>query len=285
MALTWDKRLPFLDTEGRKRVVERAMACAGAIAKQIGVPEDAVRNARLLGCGNYGCTLLIEGLPRDRSVIKVTSDNLEANAAQQIVEDYTAPQEAGLVQIHKVFRLGKCAVLPKMRPFVFTPQPRYTAYGVQPSTKMSYRGPGAPYRPLWVIQREELEDAWPRLKALGVRKAEADKALSIIFNFAQDFAEFHTTFGGRRRGWTKLPSAEDLSVAAKVVRGEALVSAIEWLVERDMAWLDMRKVINLGWRDGVGLVIRDIGFTAAERDVLDEVETVDGAVRGQLRRR
>lgn len=51
-----------------------------------------------------------------------------------------------------------------------------------------------------------------------------------------------------------------------------------------MVWLDMRKVINLGWREGTGLVIRDVGFTESGRDSLDEIESVGGA-RGQTRRR
>ena len=112
MALTYDDRFPFLDSAGRKRLLERAMACAGPIAERLKVPEAAVRNARLLGCGNYGCTLLIEGLPRDKAVLKITSDNMEANAALQIVDDYTAHQEDGLLKIEQVFQLGKCSVLP-----------------------------------------------------------------------------------------------------------------------------------------------------------------------------
>jgi len=279
MALTWDKRLPFVDTAGRKRIVERAMACAGLIAEQIGVPEAAVHNARLLGCGNYGCTLLIEGLPRDRAVIKVTSDNLEANAAKQISEDGTRRHEPGLVQIHKVFRLGKCSVMPGMRPFVF----KHAATG----QTVTYRGGGTPYRPLWVIQREEIDDAWPRLKALGVKQAAATEALGVIWRYATDLAAFQTSFGRFRHHSIARPASEDVDRAMALVHGHALVNAIDWLVERDMSWLDMRKIINLGWREGrtredTGLVIRDIGATESGAEVLEEIDVVGGA-RGQTR--
>lgn len=284
MALTYDDRFPFLDSAGRKRLLERAMACAGPIAERLKVPEAAVRNARLLGCGNYGCTLLIEGLPRDKAVLKITSDNMEANAALQIVDDYTAPQEDGLLKIEQVFQLGKCSVLPGMRPFSYTKQAMSGSYyGQATKSSVHYRGPGAPYRPLWVIQREELDDAWPRLQAMKRKKKDVDDALHVIWSYASNLAEDQVTHKRGSRHRMPGPTHERLDAALAVVEGSALLGALEWLIERDMSWLDMRKVVNLGWRPGTGLVIRDIGFTEASRNVLDEVESVGGA-RGQTRR-
>lgn len=272
MALTWEKRLPLIDAAGRKKVVERAQACAPQIAEKIGVSVDRVSNARLLGCGNYGCTLLLEGLPRDRAVIKVTSDSLEANAAARILEEGDAPD--GIVKIHKVFRLGRCSVQPRMRPFTY----REAREGRQ----VSWRGPGAPYRPLWVIQREELDDAWSHLKG-RVKQSEVTKSLDVINTFAMDIKENWTSFG--RPGRTRLAvSDEDLRNAAKKIHGEKLVEAIDWLGNADMSWLDMRKVINLGWREGTGLVIRDVGATEAGTDMLESIDFVGGA-RGQTKRR
>lgn len=271
MALTYDHRFLFLDSAGRKRLLERAMACAPAIAERLRVPQAAVRNARLLGCGNYGCTLLVEGLPRNKAVIKITADNMEANAALQIVEDYLAEQEEGLIKIEQVFQLGKCSALPGMRPFTF----KNPVLG----RTVQMRGP----RPLWVLQREELDDAWPRLQAMGRKKREVDAAMNIIWSYAFVLAGERVTYKRGSRYMSR-PKAEDLDKALDYVHGHALLGALEWLIERDMVWLDMRKVINLGWREGTGLVIRDVGFTESGRDSLDEIESVGGA-RGQTRRR
>lgn len=266
--ITYNDRFPPLDAAARKRLAERFMACAPAVAKKIGVSEHAVRNARMLGCGYYGCTYLVEGLPRDRAVLKVTTDNMEGNAAQQIVEDGTARHEAGLPKISSVFRLGQCSVLPGMRPFVFTP-PRFGPSRM----KTYYKGPGAPYRPVWVIQREELDDAEPHLRARGLKKAAIDKAIDVIWRYGSDLSSVQTSFGRRRTG-IRRPTPDELDTAMVVLKAEALINAIDWLAERDMAWLDMRKLANLGWREGSGLVIRDIGFTESGGDYLEDIETI-----------
>lgn len=278
---TWDDRLPLISTAGRKQVIARTMACASLIAERIGVPTERVQTARVLGCGNYGCTLLIEGLPRDRNVLKVTTDNLEANAAKAIVEDGTAKDEAGLPRIHQVFRVGKCSVLPKMRPLEYTRAAVTYANGVAYVTDepARWRGPGAPFRPLWVLQREELDDAWPALQKLGVSQRQAKGCLYSIFQYARYLTEVQTSFGRptiiSRRGLGE-QFQEQLDREIKKVHGQALVGAIEWLIERDMSWLDMQKIANLGWRPGVGLVIRDIGYTASGPDQIEEIETVGG---------
>lgn len=284
---TWNDRLPLINTAGRKQVIARTMACASLIAERIGVPTISVENARVLGCGNYGCTLLVEGLPRDRNVLKVTADNLEANAAKAIVEDGTAENEAGLPRIHQVFRIGKCSVLPRMRAFEYVPPKDRLAAHLNPGAqhKVHWKGPGAPFRPLWVLQREELDDAWPALQKLGVKQQQAKGCLFSIYQYAKYLTEVQTSFG-RPSAHTRQGIGdrfnEQLDREIKRVHGQALVGAIEWLIERDMSWLDMQKIANLGWRPGVGLVIRDIGFTASGQDELEDIETV-GGVAGKHR--
>ena len=273
MSLTSEKRLPFIGTEGRKKVVERALAFAPNLAEAFRIPEAAIRASQLLGCGNYGCTLLVPGLPRDRSVLKITSDNLEGNAAARILEEGDAP--AGIVKIHKVVRLGRCSINSRMRPLEY--KQAVAPFGGRTQT-VRYMGPGAPYRPLWALQREELDDAWPHLKALGVKKIDVDNATMVFSRFARDLMMYNTSFGRPNRfGYAMKPDGDEIDAAAKLVHGEALVEAIEWLIERDMSWLDMRKVVNLGWRPGTGLVIRDVGATEAGANVLDDIETVGGA--------
>ena len=273
-------RLPFIDARGRSVLKERFAACAPDVAKKFGIPLERLQSMRELGCGNYGCTFLLSGYPREKAVLKVTTDNMEANAAYYLTREGNYPE--GVVRVWDVTQLGKCSVLKHMRPFVYkVPEdwdnPRRD--GRQPTTL--YQGPGAPYRPAWVLWREELEDAWPKLQARGVKQFTLKSALDALFRYILSYSE-NTSFGKRSR--LHAPERRDVYEELRPVKGERLLEACEWFVESDMVYIDFRKIVNLGWRDGTGLVIRDVGFTEAGVNNLAEISRA-GEARGRKRAR
>ncbi len=278
-ALLHKHRLPFIDARGRSVLKERLAACAPDVSKSFGIPLERLAAMKELGCGNYGCTFLLPGYARDKSVLKVTTDNLEANAAHYLSREGNYPE--GVVRVWKVAQLGKCSVLKHMRPFVYkVPEdwdnPRRD--NRQPTTL--YRGPGAPYRPAWVLWREELEDAWPKLQKRGVKQLALKRALDALFRYIMDYA-INTSFV-RRKSMFAAPERRTVYEELRPVQGERLLEACEWFVENDMVYLDFRKLVNLGWRDGTGLVIRDVGFTEAGTDNLEDIPRA-GEARGRMR--
>lgn len=75
---TWDNRFPFLGTSGRKQLQRRYAACELPMARGLEVSPEQLREAKLLGCGNLGSGYRVPGLPADRCVLDVTSDNPKA---------------------------------------------------------------------------------------------------------------------------------------------------------------------------------------------------------------
>ena len=270
---TWDDRLPFLSSSGRETMLRRYRACQAPIARTLGVSEEQLARAKLLGCGNYGCTFLVEGLPSGRNVIKVTSDNLEAHTIQLLTEwDEKKPE--GIVGYHGVWRLGKCSVLPRMRPFVYKRREMYSGWRPQ-TTWIYYKGPGAPYRPIWVVQREELPDVKGPVRALGVGPKKLQEILYVLQTWARNRARDWGAPGAVGQAMSRI-SDDEMSERLRPVRGEALMEALDWLMERHIGFYDFTKITNLGWREGTGLVIRDIGFASTEMGSAEDPSVLEG---------
>lgn len=279
---TWDKRLPFLGSSGRVQIQRRFMGCAPVIAKTLQLPVENILNAKPLGCGNYGCTYLVDGLPADRSVLKVTADNLEAGVVNQFLRYPGDPPPPGIVKYSGIWRLGQCAVLPRMRPLTWKMYPRHPQYGFtlwnsQPTT-VRYMGEGAPYRPAWLIQREELPDVLPELKKRGVSHKKLKDALAALYSFTKKLqldAGLERRSAGQSYIYSNVLPYEDLEKELEKVHARALLEAEEWLTDRSIKFEDFQKIANLGWRDDVGVVIRDIGF--ADNPTENELpEVLDG---------
>ena len=255
---TWDNRLPFLTAAGKTQIRSRYDACRPNVSRELRIPAESLANAKMLGCGNYGCTYLVEGLPSGRNVIKITTDNLEAHVVNMFVSYPNDPTPPGIVHYEGIWLLGRCSVLPKMRPFMYKPA-RLTAYPVK------WTGEGAPYRPVWLIQREELPDIGPALKRLGISQKKVKDAIFNLYKYTR-----HLLYD---RGIMRTGSPygrvdyDQLEQQLAVVHGLALLEAIDWLAERQIAFLDFQKLANLGWREGTGLVIRDIGFSSNDTDL------------------
>lgn len=271
---TWEQRLPFLGSSGREQIQRRFMGCAPVVAAKLGIPVENVYKSKKLGCGNYGCTFLVDGLPADRSVLKVTADNLEASVVNQFLSYPGDPPPPGIVKYSGIWRLGKCGILPRMR--YFTYKMPYSPYSGGGQT-VRYIGEGAPYRPAWVIQREELPDVLPELKKRGVGQKKLKDALFVLW---QHVRKLQVQSGLRQQGdadyWIRqAPAYEHLEKVLKAVHASALLEAEEWLTERSIKFEDFQKIANLGWRDDVGVVIRDIGY--ADNPTENELpEVLDG---------
>ena len=264
-------RLPFVSTQGRTTLHRRFMACADRIAEQVGVQPDDVRMARLLGSGNYGCVYLIDALPPDRNILKITADNLEAHTVA-LLRSWGEAKPDAIVKFAGVWRLGNCSVLPRMREFRYRQPGQVFGGGYFPGHQVYYRGPGAPYRPVWLIQREELPDAWPVLRAQGVRIRELRDALQHLLFWAQHRSvDWGIEASSYWRTYSR-PDGDYLRRALKFVQGEALLEALDWLMERGILFMDFTKIVNLGWRESTGLVIRDIGFASTAQELEDEDE-------------
>lgn len=286
---TWDQRLPFLGSHGREQIKRRFMGCAPVVAQTLGIPVENVYKAKPLGCGNYGCTYLVDGLPADRSVLKVTSDNLEAHIVNQFLSYPGDMPPDGIVRYHGIWRLGKCGILPRMKWLTWKTQGRHPQYGYPtPGQTVRYEGEGAPYRPAWVIQREELGDVLPELKKRGVGKKKLADALDGLWRYVRKLqvqSGLRKQMAGEGYIYQNAPSYEDLEKDLKAVHALALLEAEEWLIERSIKFEDFQKIANLGWRDGTGVVIRDIGFadttTSVEpATVLDGLGTFHRFTRG-----
>lgn len=266
---TWDDRLPFLGSSGRTQIQKRFQSCNASISRDLKLSAEQLAQARMLGCGNYGCTYLVPGLPSDRNILKITSDNLEAHVVNLFVSYPGDPPPPGIVHYEGIWLLGKCAVLPRMKPFIYRPA-RITAYPVR------WMGEGAPYRPAWLIQREELPDIGPELKRLGISQKKVKEAIFDLFKYARQlFYDAGIVKTGNPYGRVNY---DDLEKKMASVHGLALLEAIDWLAERQIAFLDFQKLENLGWREGTGLVIRDIGFSSNDTD-LEPPQTIDGLRR------
>jgi hypothetical protein len=239
MPLRWEDRAPFLDTAGRGRVDKRFRSCAAAVEGAFGLSRGAIRRAKKLGCGYYGCAYLLPAQPPSRAVIKVTTDPLEANAVMHLLKLKRRGKgsPAGLLRIHGVRELGRCAVT------------------------------GRDTRTLWAIWREELDDAWPEVKKRGVRLRDFEAALEDLVSYLEVHSS-RSMFG---------PTRQEVVELLEPVGGLALIEACEWLVRHGLFALDVVKPSNLGWRDKTGLVIRDIGATEAEKDVRKDIRKVGGA--------
>ena len=237
-SLTWDDRAPFLDPAGRRRVDARFKGCGPAIEKAFKLPAGAIGRAKKLGCGFYGCAYLLPKQPESHAVVKVTSDPLEANAVMAL--EKLAKKSAlppGVLRVHGVRVLGKCAVS------------------------------GRDTRTLWAIWREELDDAWPHVKKRGMLLRDFDMLLEELSDYLEVLAK-KGAFG---------PTREEVRSELRVIGGVALLEACEWLYEHGLFALDIVKPDNIGWRNGTGLVIRDIGATEAKKDVRKEILKVGGA--------
>lgn len=254
---TWDNRLPFLTSAGKTQIRNRYDACRPNVSRELRIPAEALANAKMLGCGYYGCTYLVEGLPPDRNVLKVTSDNLEAHVVNLIVSYPNDPPPAGIVHYEGIWLLGKCSILPRMKSFIYKPANMYSP--------IMWRGEGAPYRPAWLIQREELPDVGHPLKRLGISQKKVKDAIFILYKFARElFYDQGIMKTGSPFGRVDYDQLEKTLAS---VYGTELLRAIEWLAERQIAYLDFQKLANLGWREGTGLVIRDIGFSSNDTDL------------------
>lgn len=237
-SLTWEDRAPFLDAAGRRRVHARFLGCGPAIEKAFRLPSGAIRRAKKLGCGYYGCAYLLPKQPESHAVVKVTSDPLEANAVRALEKlKKKSKLPAGVLRLHGVRELGKCAVK------------------------------GRDVRTLWAIWREELDDAWPHVRERGVKLREFDALLEELADY-MELRAGKAAFG---------PERSEVRARLGKIEGQALLEACEWLMEHGLFALDVVKPDNIGWRQGTGLVIRDIGATEAERDVRKEIARVGGA--------
>lgn len=243
MALTWEDRASFLDPAARRRVNERFMSCGHAIEKAFGLPSGTLSRSKKLGCGYYGCAYLLKGSPRSRAVVKVTSDPLEANAVENLLKlkrkQKGGKMPAGLLRLHAVRELGKCAVK------------------------------GRDTRTLWAVWREELDDSWPEVKKRGIRYKDFDERLETLVSYLEARAGQSAEF--------LAPDREEVKELMTPIEGLELLRACEWLIEHGLFALDVVKPDNIGWRAGTGLVIRDIGATEAEKDLRKNIQRVGGA--------
>jgi ribosomal protein S18 acetylase RimI-like enzyme len=261
---TWDDRFPFLSSAGKKQMQKRLEACYPSISKSLGLSMEQLQSAKPLGCGNFGCTMLVDGLPSEKSVLKATSDNLEAHVVQLLTE-WGEDKPKGIVNYEGIWQLGDCSVLPKMRPFEFADEAaRKEArkyYPERKPQKHTYRGPGGPYRPVWLIQREELPDVNSHFKG-RIKLLQA--FLFEVYRWAKNRAIDLGAPGASmvRSGFTM--DWDAIVKKADAFSGFALIEALDWLMERQIGYYDFQKLANLGWRDGTGLVIRDIGFASTE---------------------
>lgn len=241
---TWNQRSPFLTRHGRAQTQQRFAACASSMAGVFNIPTKNLMGAKLLGCGNYGCTYLVRGLPADRNVLKVTTDNLEAGIVNEFLQNDQPPD--GIVRYYGIWRLGKCAALPSMR--------------------------GA-HRPAWLIQREELKDVLPQLQRQGVNRKKLEYVLDLLLKYTE---KLYVTAGLEPRTdefgeepfyiFDEAPDYDDLEKELRAVRGLALLDAIHWLADRNIKFKDFQKVANLGWRTSTGLVFRDMGLANSEAE-------------------
>lgn len=250
---TWDDRTPFLSSAGRAQLQKRVAACAPSIAQGFDLPESWLTDAKLLGCGNYGCSYLLAERPPERGVLKATADNLEAHTVA-LLGSWGERKPDGIVQFGRIRKLGKCSVLPRMR---------------------------WPHRTIWIMEREELPDVMPVLKQRGVKKSELTSFLYLVHRWAKDlaanyignrreFQRFYTP-ADRQQTYARLFEDDGTPTEATTRFGAAeLLHSIEWLLERQIAFFDFVKIANLGWREGTGLVIRDIGYSSTDQDMEDE---------------
>lgn len=282
---TWNDRFPFLGSAGRVKIKARFEQCYPAVAKELGLSLDQLTSAKALGCGNYGCTILVSGLPKEKSVLKATSDNLEANVVQLLTE-WGEKKPQGIAHYEGIWILGDCSKLARMQPFKFSANKR-VPYEVSGRTYYEwrrvteyYKGPGAPYRPVWLIQREELPDVDSHFKGKLKSKSNRTATGSGDYNkpeSLQDFLSLLNEWAHKRavdygisasKGWGARwhagPTDDIINAAAEKFHALELVNALDWLYERDIGFFDFTKIANLGWRDGTGLVIRDIGFASTE---------------------
>lgn len=257
---TWNERFPFLSSAAKLQLDKRFRACLPAVTQAFGWTPEQAEALQPLGCGNYGCTYLVPGAPQDRAVVKVTTDNLEAHTVNLLL-GWGEEKPEGIVHYHGIWQLGQCSVLPKMRAFEYK---KHTSPSWDPKVQtVHYRGPGAPYRPVWVISREELPDAWAELQRRGVKQGMLREKLNNLWRYATGYAYQASAPGGiesHSRGIDYDAVAEMLAP----VHGVALLEAITWLIERSIGFYDFQKIVNLGWREGTGLVIRDIGFASTQ---------------------
>ena len=254
-------RFPFLSASGKKQIEKRFIACWPAVNQTLGIPAEDLINARRLGCGNYGCTYLIPNLPPEKSVLKITTDNLEAHVVN-LLTSWGEDKPDGIVHYEGIWQFGQCSVLPKMRPFVYKAYDRMRQLSIK-----YYTGLGAPYRPLWLIQREELPDVPKDVqKLLRAQWAGHGRGTDVLYHLSR-WAHEYAMMAGCYPGSPGVPSItykieDEVLPRLKDVGGEALMEALKWLYEREIAFFDFQKIANLGWREGTGLVIRDIGFAA-----------------------
>lgn len=273
---TWADRLPFLSAAGKAQAEKRLFACAPLVAKTVGVEVDDILNAKRLGAGNYGITFLVKKLPSEKNVLKVTADNLEAHTVNGFMNYPGDPTPPGIVHYEGIWRLGKCGILPRMQPFKLMKKD-VDYYGVPRHMREGtyWKGEGAPYRPLWVIQREELPDVMPELKKRGIKQGKLKEALRELHHTMHGHAVDAGIIKGISRHIFSSIDSDRLDELLAEVQGAALREACEWLIERQIAFFDFQKIINLGWREGTGLVIRDIGF-ASNTNEYDPTITLDG---------
>jgi len=252
-------RFPWLSTAGKDTLRRRFAACHEPIARRLGLAEADVAAGEELGVGNYGIVYALPALPGE--VIKITTDNLEAATVQSLLE-WGEAKPPGIVRYGDIWQLGKCSVLPRMRAFAYNADRGFDWHGrprhVQPKTY--YAGPGSPFRPAWVIRRESLPDAWPALKALGVKQADLRRTLFKLRIWATQRATEHGLKAPPFHTWVAPPETFNRDINA--AHCASLQDALDWLLERGVRFLDFTKLANLGWRDGTGVVIRDIGFAS-----------------------
>lgn len=266
---TMNDRLPVLlkmeDEDAQALLDARIEACAPSIAAGFGLPESWLTTAKHFGCGSFGCAY---GLKTKTSagynVLKITGDNMEGHTIALL--HTLGKKPPGIVRYGRIFQLGGCSVTPGLGPFVYR---NYTT-----AQEVSYTGPGAPYRPLWVVEREELPNVLPVLKRRKLNRAQVEMYLATLVRWASDRATqlvpelkfgrpFHTDHD-RTMAYLKFYE-EDGSYTGltKQMGAESLLEAIDWLFAHKIIFLDFGNSENLGWRKGTGLVIRDIGYSAS----------------------
>jgi hypothetical protein len=293
---TWADRYPFLTSAGKKKMRERYEACLPSISSGLNIPLADLQAAKQLGCGNYGCTFLVPGLVVDRSVLKVTSDNLEAHVVQLLTE-WGEDKPEGIVHYGGIWQLGDCSTAgKKLRQFCYkramTREEREKVgahprgYLTDEDFKKTECLPGP--RPVWLIQREELPDVHSHFKGRLKTKVtgeywkapDKDKPESL-----QDFLYLLNSWARSRAFDWGLPgfrqniphyNEDPVREAAEKFHGVALMDALDWLMERSIAYFDFQKIVNLGWREGTGLVIRDIGFASTEMNSEEDPKRLNG---------
>lgn len=268
--LNWDQRLPFLSTAAKRKMLTRFAACGRPVAGALGIPFEHLKAAEVLGCGHYGCTLRIPTLPRYKNVLKVTGDNLEANIVGLLTGGHLETPPPGIARYTGVWLLGQCSISPWVGRVSRLEYKQYIkdTYGNPGRRTVYYQGPGAPHRPIWVLQREELENVQPALNQWAGKKMGAlRQALRVLKLWAARRAEEFGAPGGF--GVSDSSTYDEIQRTMSNVHGVALLEAVDWLVRSGVGFYDFEKVANLGWRPGTGLVIRDIGF-AATADWVDD---------------